>query len=280
VPPTSRIGRDLLIALPLVAALAGCAGSPASPGGGGLRVATWNVENLFDEAPPGELRTAAQVSRKLDLLGAALRAIDADVVALQEVENEGLLERLAAGPLAGAGYRRCLVDGPDQREVAVLARAPLTSCAARPEPLFTRPPLEVHLDVAGRRVVVLVVHLKSKVGVDTHLVREGQARRVRAIADELRGAYPGALVVVAGDLNDLPDSAPLAPLLADGAWHDLGAALPAEEGWTYLYQGRGERIDYLLVPRDAAVEVAGVAVADPRPRASDHRPVVVDLALR
>jgi endonuclease/exonuclease/phosphatase family metal-dependent hydrolase len=279
---TRPLGSTLLATALLVVGLLGCAGGPAGARGGALRVATWNVENLFDELPPGETRAAEDVERKLERVGAALRQLDPDVVALQEVENDSILARLVEGPLAGRDYRRCIVDGTDQREVAVLARIPLTACRARPEPtwLFTRPPLEVHLEVQGRTVVVLAVHLKSKVGVDTHLVREQQARRLRAIADEVRTAYPSAIVVVAGDLNDLPESAPLAPLLADGAWEDLGAALPPGDAWTYLYRGRRERIDYLLVARGAAAAADAVVVGGLATDASDHRPVVADVVLR
>jgi predicted extracellular nuclease len=272
--------RPILPALLALLAVGGCAGAP--PRGDALRVATWNVENLFDEEPPGERRTAGEVAEKLERLGAALRALDADVVALQEVENDAVLARLAEGPLRARGYRRCLVDGPDEREVAVLARVPVTGCAARAEPrtLFSRPPLEVHLDAGGRRVVALVVHLKSKVGVNTHLLRARQASRVRAIADEVRASHPDALVLVAGDLNDLPESDPLAPLLADGAWVDVGAGLPLDAGWTYLYRGRRERIDYLLVPRDAPIDATPLAAPNAPPEASDHRPVVADVVWR
>src|SRR6185369_11387692 len=109
--------------------------------------------------------------------------------------------------------------------------------------------------------------------------RRAQAAAVRAIADALSAAEPGALVVVLGDLNDLPGSAALAPLLGDGAFADLSAALPAADAWTWSGGGERERIDYALVPRGAAAAVAGVAVLEGEDvgAASDHRPLVIDL---
>ncbi|HEX7623549.1 MAG TPA: hypothetical protein VF400_08265, partial [Anaeromyxobacteraceae bacterium] len=100
----------------LIACLA-CVAPPASSDDpaafpSSLRVASWNVHDLFDEvdrtSPPGELDTVlspAEVEAKLARTGAVLARLDADVILLQEVENLALLERLAAGPLAGAGYR-------------------------------------------------------------------------------------------------------------------------------------------------------------------------------
>jgi endonuclease/exonuclease/phosphatase family metal-dependent hydrolase len=85
--------------------------------------------------------------------------------------------------------------------------------------------------------------------------------------------------MVLGDLNDLPGSAALAPLLVDGAFVDLGASLPPAEAWTWSGSGERERIDYALVRRGAAEAIAGVAVlqGEDVAAASDHRPLVVDL---
>jgi endonuclease/exonuclease/phosphatase family metal-dependent hydrolase len=277
------------VLLPLLLLLAACAAPRAAP----LRVATWNVENLFDEeGEPWERPPAsAQVERKLERLGAVLRELDADVVALQEVENLAILARLAAGPLAGAGYRAVLVEGDDPRgiDVGVLARAPVRRVIAhrgeRDEggaPLFSRDPLEVHLETGGRRLVLVTAHLVSKRdGPAKDGRRERQARRLREIVDRAAAADPAAVVVLAGDLNDLPASAPLAPLLGDGAWTDVAAWLAPGAAWTYVYRGRRERLDYVLVARRHEQLVSRVqAWALPRPQASDHRPIVVDLELR
>ena len=133
-----------------------------------VTVMTFNVENLFDnEDDPGkddkaylpieakqnnahiaacnEITVArwrdeclnldwsdAAIERKLTVIAATIRQVDggygADIIALQEVENVEILERLRTGYLADLGYEPAiLVEGADSRgiDVAFLSRVPL-----------------------------------------------------------------------------------------------------------------------------------------------------------
>jgi endonuclease/exonuclease/phosphatase family metal-dependent hydrolase len=283
--------------MPAVAALllaAGCNPLPPSvdgPLGGAaaLRVATWNAHDLFDSEdrrdPPGELDTVLApdaVEAKLAAVAAVLARLDADVVVLQEVETLALAEALAAR----AGYAEArLVDGRDPRgiDVAALSRLPVAAYVSHASdlapdglPLWPRDCVELHVRAGGRRVVVVASHLSSALS-DDGTRRALQAARMREIADGVAADDPSALVLVAGDLNDGPDSPALAPLLGDGAYVD-----PLPSGaWTWSAAGRRERLDYLLVPRPALPALLGAQVdlgADAA-AASDHRPVVADLLL-
>jgi endonuclease/exonuclease/phosphatase family metal-dependent hydrolase len=289
--------------MPLVllacALLAGCGADPAvapRPPTSALRFATWNVHDLFDEVDrttqPGDQDTvpsSAEVEAKLARVARVLARADADVVILEEVEDEPLLARLAAAaPLAAMGYAAHLRDGFDPRgiDVGVLSRVPVaayvhhladrTPDGAR---LWSRDCVEVHLDAGGRPVVLLGNHLVSRLDPAADPRRAAQAAGVRSIADAVGAADPTALVVVLGDLNDLPDSAALAPLLSDGAFADLGAELSPEAAWTWSGGGARERIDYALVPSGDAAAVGRVEVlaGDDVAAASDHRPMVIDL---
>ena len=73
-------------------------------------------------------------------------------------------------------------------------------------------------------------------------------------------------------------SAPLAPLLGDGAWPDLAPAGAP----TWGAGASAARLDYLLVAREDAGAVLDAAIAggDDVARASDHRPVILDLRVR
>ena len=69
---------------------------------------------------------------KLTALGATIRQVNdgqgADIIALQEVENLAILERLRTEKLAGLGYRPAiLIEGSDARgiDVALLSKFPL-----------------------------------------------------------------------------------------------------------------------------------------------------------
>jgi len=282
--------RPLLLVLLLVA----CAPDLGSPRPAGrpavaVRVATWNVHDLFDSddrlVPPGELDLVpapAEVEAKLDALAAVLERLDADVVVLQEVENVEVLGRLGAR----AGYPEArLVDGADPRgiDVAALSKLPieryvshLGEADASGRPLWPRDCVEVHLRTGGRPVVVVASHFSSALS-DDGTRRALQATRLREIADGVRATRPTALVLAGGDLNDQPRSAALVPLLADGAWVD-----PAPPGVaTWSGASGAARLDYLLLPREEAGALAGVeiAVGADVAAASDHRPVVVDVSL-
>jgi endonuclease/exonuclease/phosphatase family metal-dependent hydrolase len=276
-------------------ALAACAPAlgperPVVRGADIVRVATWNVHDLFDEVdrriPPGDLDevpSPAEVEAKLDALAGVLLRVDADVVVLEEVEDAGVLGRLAAR----AGYAEArLVEGLDPRgiDVAALSRLPVDAYVshlgevdAAGRRLWPRDCVELHVSTPGRPVVVVGSHLSSALS-DDGTRRLLQAARLREIADGLRRARPAALVLAGGDLNDRPESAALAPLLGDGAW--LEVAAPGVPTW-----GTGAeaaRLDDLLVPAEDAAAVAWAAVVDGGDvrGASDHRPVVLDVAVR
>lgn len=112
----------------------------------GFSIATFNVRDLFDDAPPhviGELdsvpkssdeqgRAARLYRRKLETLASVVRRVDADVLALQEVKNAKVLDDLRAllppreGVPAG-GYGPGRAGVADGRGIAcgLLTRLPL-----------------------------------------------------------------------------------------------------------------------------------------------------------
>lgn len=130
-----------------------------------IRVATFNCENLFArfkfEAGINPATASANGftvnETKFDFLNEvekaltarAIRAVNADVIALQEVDNHDVLKRFRTQRLQGMGYTHTmLVDANDPRhiDVAILSRFPIV--AARPhqhlksgaQPLFSRLP--------------------------------------------------------------------------------------------------------------------------------------------
>ncbi len=103
----------------------------------------------------------------------------------------------------------------------------------------------------GARLWTFVNHLKSK-GYGTpkasNLRRKLQAQRVREIYDPLVATNP--LIAVVGDLNDTPNSDPLAPLVANGSTLKDVSAHPAfDDGGRPETCGNcaaGNTIDFLL----------------------------------
>jgi endonuclease/exonuclease/phosphatase family metal-dependent hydrolase len=285
--------RAALVPLVLLACAPAFDAPPASGRAAVLRVATWNVHDLFDAEdrtlPPGELDTVpapAEVDLKLDRVAAVLLRLDADVILLQEVETLALVEQLAAR----TGYPEArLVEGADPRgiDVAALSRVPVRAYVSHRDerdvgggPLWPRDCVELHLDAgAGRWAAVVGTHLSSALS-DDGTRRARQADRLREIADALLAAG-AARVIAGGDLNDAATSPALAPLLGDGAWVDASALLLPDQAWTWSRDGDRAALDHLAVPRDAwpAVLRAEVLAGPDVAAASDHRPVAIELLL-
>jgi endonuclease/exonuclease/phosphatase family metal-dependent hydrolase len=195
-----------------------------------LTVMSYNVAGLFDAivdgteyatSPKGAAAEAALRARCSIVAGAIRRSVRGgpDVVALQEVENEGVVRTLRDGWLRGLGYRWYVVAGgpPTATRVAVLSRYPLVGARSHlPAPAegsgTQRAILEVELSVRGGRLVVLNNHWKSKIGgaAATEPARVQAARALGARIRRIISQEPAADLLVVGDLNedhDEPQSA-------------------------------------------------------------------------
>lgn len=242
-----------------------------------------------------------------------INAVDTDVLCLVEVENRLAMKYFNSDLLNGKYSYNMLIDGNDRRgiDVGVYSNLPIGGAythifdGTRSSRTFSRDCLELSVtSPGGDPIWLLVNHLKSKSGGNqrsSNARRKRQADRVAAI---LREEYDLTtdLVVVAGDLNDTPNSAPLRTLMSTPGLTDvleLHFPDPADR-WTYHYNSN-QQIDYLLVSEpmreafsEAGVErrgMAGVAnhsngeiqpfpgVTNSRNAASDHAAVWADFDL-
>ncbi len=163
--------------------------------------------------------------------------MDADVLALQEVENLDALRRFNRDHLAQPYAYEVLVEGNDPRfiDVAVLSRLPIANVTSHrfevhPDdpmvPVFGRDLLELQVfnQTRGRKLLTLFVsHLKSKfvpfddpdpvaTGLANDQLRTRQAETItRVVSGRTR---PDARYLVLGDLNDAPEAATLAPMVS------------------------------------------------------------------
>jgi endonuclease/exonuclease/phosphatase family metal-dependent hydrolase len=197
-----------------------------------------------------------------------LNDLDADIVVLIEAENRTSLCRFNEQVLRGIGAARyehvMLIDGNDERgiDVGLLTRrgAVIDSVRSHVDDrdgrgvIFSRDCPEYRVKLAsGAMLVVLANHLKSKgygAAAVSNARRLAQAQQVRAIYDRLR-AEGVAHIAVCGDLNDTPDSAPLAPLLSQGSeLRDISAHSGFDDGGrpgTFGNGTRANKIDYILL---------------------------------
>jgi len=275
---------------------------------GSITVATYNVENYVaaDRRVDDGYRPAyPKPEPAKTALRAVIRALDADVLALQEMGPAGYLEELRRDLRAeGLDYPHAtLAEAVDvDRHVAVLSRLPLGRVQAQADLDFPygggrakvkRGLLEVAVTVDGTELTLFVVHLHSRFterpdDPNAATFRAGEAAAVR---DYVLRRFPdpvAARFVIMGDCNDVRYSKPLRLLTRRGTTliATLAPATDANgEAWTYYYHKDDtySRVDYVLVsPGLAPALPAGGARVYGGPgvrEASDHRPVVVRLEL-
>jgi endonuclease/exonuclease/phosphatase family metal-dependent hydrolase len=262
-----------------------------------FRVVTWNVQNLFDDRNDPEfdddVLTTSAMNAKITAIARVLNAVDADFVALQEVENLRVLDLLNAA-VPSLGYtERDLRDGFDGRgiDVAFLARTPVTMVASHigerfpaatgdETYFFTRDAFEVFTTPGGHPITVMNVHFRSQLdgGDERRLAEALQARR---IADR-RLALGVERMLIVGDCNDQPGSDVYDALVAGGGMVDLTTRIPSADRWTFVFRGAREQLDYAFANPALVEEVANVRIlhGPEVDAASDHQPVIVDFLLR
>ena len=231
---------------------------------------TFNTHRFFDvvcdtgQCGAGayeEQASQADFDRKADVLANGIRLMNLDAVALQEVETQACLDALQTR-LADLYNVAVLgeIGTPASVDVAVLSRGRLLQVLRHRDVPLTRPDgsqtffsrefLEVQLEVEGHRVFVFAAHFRSKANDDPGR-RLAEARAAHAIVTARAAANPNALIVLGGDLNDVPSSAPMQALTVDGKLQRVAEELGTADA-TYSFSGTLQAIDHLLLAREAA----------------------------
>jgi endonuclease/exonuclease/phosphatase family metal-dependent hydrolase len=227
----------------------------------------YNVENLFDTendpasddgdfTPEGAYGwTAERLTEKTGRIVQVLREASADLAGLAEVENAAVVEGLARHPdLAALHYDFVHFDSPDERgiDVALLyRRSAFRVEAMRPLryrllPQYrSRELLLVSGQWRGHPAHVLVCHLPSVIS--SNAARRGAAESLRGTVDSLVAADPGHLIVVMGDFNANPGDRTMRTLTSGSALQNPFEALYRKGYGTYLYRGRWNMYDAILV---------------------------------
>jgi predicted extracellular nuclease len=157
----------------------------------------------------------------------------------------------------------------------------------------SRKPLAGEFTYNGHHLIVIANHWNSKGGDDplwghdqppvlsSEVQRQQQATIVRDFVRDVLAVDGNAEVVVLGDLNDFEFSNPLMTLKS-APIHDLIETLPANERYTYVFEGNSQTLDHILVS-DSLLGVAHTDVVHVNSefwdQASDHEPQVARLAL-
>jgi predicted extracellular nuclease len=266
--------------------------------GGTVRVASFNVLNYFNGdgvgggfPTPRGANDIAEFERQRAKILAALLALDADVIGLMEIENDGDGPDSAVADLvnglneaAGEGTYAYIPDpvgqqtpdeGGDEIKQAILYRPAVVTPVGDPvtttEPPFgsRRPPVVQAFEVAGsgERFTVAVNHFKSKncEGAATD-PDEGQGcwnrERTQAAAaltawlvtDPTGSGDPDVLII--GDLNSYAMEDPVQVIEAAG-YVNLLKRFQDDADYSYVYMGESGTLDHLLASDSLAGEVTG-----------------------
>jgi endonuclease/exonuclease/phosphatase family metal-dependent hydrolase len=300
-----RFFRAVVCALIALLALACAAGRPnpaakASVPGKDLGtvpvlLAAWNVANLFDtvDSPNDDVVLRAdQWDRKIGEVAAVVESLDADFLALVEVENLDCLRAL--NQALASPYPHCgLIEGNDDRgiDVAFLSRLPVDFVTSHKDHnlpqaagvsknyKFSRDCLEVVL-ATDPPATILVNHFKSQLGgkKEAAAKRYVQAQGVVEIAAKAAELRPEGFEMVMGDLNDGPESWSLEPLGL--TFSDAFAGWPEDMRATHRSKHGDSSLDHILISRDAEGRLREPKVWQNLGKStSDHDPVSVVLRL-
>ena len=286
------------------------AASPELPAGN-VKVASANVLNFFTTFTNGSnvfgqtgqgctLGTStsksncrgadnlAEFVRQRDKIVAELKAIDADVVGLMEIQNNGetavtyLVEQLnaAIGGVSYAVVPKPAATGTDAIRVAMIykpAKLGLVGGAlADAHAINNRPPMAQTFRAGnGEKFSLIVNHLKSKGscpsgGPDAdnndsqscwNATRVQQAQRlVGSFVPQVAAAAGDADVLVIGDLNSYGAEDPIQVITGAGFVNELERFVrPSGMPYSYVFGGQSGYLDHALASAALSPQVAGVA---------------------
>ncbi len=273
-----------------------------------FKIASYNVENLFDlktdkteypdYQPNGRTGwTRAMLSAKLANITRVIKDLDADIVALQEIETRTALDLLQQSLAnAGAVYEYSAISRQPSAAVkcALLSRFPVTAqesiAVGKTDRASARHILKVRLKIADRPLIVYVNHWKSKAGPESRRMVSAET-----LAREIESLGCDTDYVLTGDFNSdyneyetfqkierlndtggrtginhllgttaegrLVDESFLAAQNGCGFLYNLWLEVPAYRRWSVNFFGRKNSPDSIIVPK-ALYDDNGISYVD------------------
>ena len=273
---------------------------PATPPtvGGDFSVAAFNVFNYFttfsgDNADARGATNQAQFDIQKSKIVSAINGLDANIVALQEIENsiklgdpvDTALADLVAGLNAAAGSNvwsyvptpATLADAAATTDfitnAIIYKNASVTpvgaSFADTDETVWdiAREPIAQTFTFGGKTLTVVGNHFKSKGGTGTEPAdgqgrftaeRVAQAQAVVTFVGDLRAASGSDDVLLLGDFNAYSQEDPM-NVFAEAGYVDLVSA-KTDGQYTYTFDGELGSLDHAVATPSLAATITGTAV--------------------
>jgi endonuclease/exonuclease/phosphatase (EEP) superfamily protein YafD len=243
---------------------------------------SWTVPEIWpgkpETAPAGAAKIRVMSSNLLDTnsnvaaLAPQIRAQRPDILVLEEATPRTLGAIETSGVLADFPHREVHAQ-PEPFGIAVFSRFPLVDPDIRQVANLPSLQLTVRVD-AARQFRLFAIHTLSPINRDYTSRWRRQLDRLRADV-----ALTGMPVVLAGDFNATRDHRPFERLLTHHLRdaHDVvGAGWAPTWNVTSLFAPPLLRIDHVL----ASPQFAVTRYRTGTEFGSDHKPVIVDLAMR
>ncbi len=269
------------IALPLLLSFS-CQLQPEEASDASICVASWNVQNLFDDVDNGTeyteyLSTNGWNSKSYNLrlentaqvINYLPKAQDYLIV-LNEIENtnvlEGLLKQKQLRSKKFYWYAFAKAEN-SSIGTAVISSLEIVKATVHQTDNSLRPILEVEFNTNSGKLYLLSLHLKSNVGGESETApqRLKAAKVVAQVAAELKKNNPGCLILVCGDFNEecwadntmTRLSTVTAPLkvsntFSNGWWYNpwLDASQNLWPNGSYYYNEHWKCYDNLLISQE------------------------------
>jgi endonuclease/exonuclease/phosphatase family metal-dependent hydrolase len=255
-----------------------------------FKVATYNVQNLFDAVYVGTEYddytvkhnwTKRMVDIKLNHTAEVICDLDADILGLQEIENEQILQQLIKRlEKVGCSYKYAVITHKKTApiQVALLSRYPITrhhdigvSQGER-----VRNILEAEVDIGGYPLTIFVNHWKSKahMGYESKRIRYAKMLQSRIakmpdtkeyiILGDLNSDY-NVYLTLEEKLNDTQGKTAFNDVLqtkmgsflveeeemqdaAHGVHFSLWKEVPLDQRWSHKFYGRKSTLDHIVLP--------------------------------
>lgn len=210
-----------------------------------LKFATYNVENLFDDKISGSEYAdfksnrwnSAKYHQKLQKISRVLKELDADIVALNEIENQNVIEKLA--DLSGYKYYKFATTKGAPVGLGLLSRYRISDSRVYIVPnVKTRPILMSRVEFDGYSVEFFVAHfpaaknpLKSRIAAADTMKKAVKNSKNGVILGDLNSNYGYKFL-----LNDLD------------RWTNLWEFVPASQRSSY--KNGKSAIDHIILSSD------------------------------
>jgi len=256
-----------------------------------FKIASYNVQNLFDmhnngseydQYIPGEYGWNEKILRiKVANLARVISDLNADVIALQEVETSRVLRRLQRALKAkGLHYPYQKIAGakPSTVKCAVLSKFPIIGTQEIFVKKGSRTILNVTLSIDKQPLILFVNHWKSKRGPESRRILYAKALKAEIDALPLQTDF-----IILGDLNSnyneyltfredaklndtngrtginhiigtiqnkrMVDETMLTEQTAKALMYNLWLESGDRDRWSYQYGRRKDSIDNIIVPQ-------------------------------